>query len=266
VSSNAATLTGSVDPAGHSTTWYFQYGTTTSYGMRTPTQSAGSTPGAKNVSAAVGGLAPGRPYHFQLVATSSAGTRTGVDTTFTTAGPPVTVSASASAVIYRHVVTLRGTVSTGKADETVIVYAQRFASGSFTSVATVLTDAGGTWSLLVRPPIGTTYKAVWNGSPSALVSVGVRPSVSLRSLPGRRFTTHVVAARSLVGRRVQLQRHRLDGSWVTVALTRLNSRSTAVFQPKLPRGRSTLRVALSVNQAGGGYLAGFSPLISIRRR
>jgi hypothetical protein len=75
----------------------------------------------------------------------------------------------------------------------------------------------------------------------------------------------VVAARSLAGRRVQLQRHLLDGRWVTVAGARLNGRSTAVFHPKLPRGRSTLRVALSVNQAGSGYLAGFSPWLSIRR-
>jgi hypothetical protein len=169
-------------------------------------------------------------------------------------------------VVYRHVVTLTGAVSTGGANETVIVYAQRFGSGSFTSVATVLTDAGGTWNLAVRPAIRTTYKAVWNGSPSSLVTVGVRPAVSLRSLPRQRFTTHVVAARSLAGRRVQLQRHLLDGRWVTVASARLNGRSTAVFGPKLPRGRSTLRVALSVNQAGAGYLAGFSPWVSIRRR
>ena len=60
--------------------------------------------------------------------------------------------------------------------------------------------------------------------------------------------------------------HLLDGRWLTIARTRLNSSSAAVFQPKLKRGRSTLRVAISVNQAGGGYLAGFSASISVRRR
>jgi hypothetical protein len=98
------------------------------------------------------------------------------------------------------------------------------------------------------------------------VTVGVRPAVSLRALPKMRFATHVVAARRFTGRMAQLQRRLLDGRWLTVARARLSARSTAVFHARLPRGHSTLRVAISVNQAGGGYLAGFSPWLSFRRR
>jgi hypothetical protein len=148
----------------------------------------------------------------------------------------------------------------------VVVFAQRWSSGSFFAVATVLTDVGGTWSLRVRPRIATTYKAVWSGSPSGTVTIGVRPAVSLRPLGRLRFATHVTGARSFRGRIVQLQRHRLDGSWATVARVRLNRSSNAIFHPlRLPRGRSTLRVAISVNQAGGGYLAGYSRWVTIRR-
>jgi hypothetical protein len=65
---------------------------------------------------------------------------------------------------------------------------------------------------------------------------------------------------------VQLQRRLSDGRWRTISRNRLNIRSTAVFHPALPRGRSLLRVALSVNQAGSGYLAGFSVQRAVRKR
>jgi hypothetical protein len=177
----------------------------------------------------------------------------------------VTLASSTATAIARHAVTLSGKVASARPNERVALFAQRFASGSFAAVATVLTDAGGTWQLVVRPAIGTTYKSVWNGSTSSTVTVAVRPSVTLRTLPHRRFATRVLAARSFAGRTVQLQRHLLSGRWLTIARAHLNGRSGATFHPKLERGRWTLRVAISVNQAGGGYLAGFSPRLTVRR-
>jgi hypothetical protein len=264
VTSNSATLTGSLDPNGHAATWYFQYGLTASYGLQTPTRSA-SSGGARAVSEPIGSLTPGKTYHFRLVAINSIGPSYGADTTFTTAGPAVTLATSTGTVIARRSVTLSGKVLSGRADETVALFAQRFASGSFTALVTVLTDAGGTWSLTVKPMIRTTYKAVWNGLTSSTVTVDVRPAVTLRALTRQRFATRVIAGRSFAGRVVQLQRHLLDGRWLTIARARLDGRSAAVFHPTLRRGRSTLRVAISVNQAGGGYLAGFSSWLAVRR-
>ncbi len=37
----SATVAGTVDPNGSPTTWYVEYGTTTSYGLRTATRDAG---------------------------------------------------------------------------------------------------------------------------------------------------------------------------------------------------------------------------------
>jgi hypothetical protein len=266
VSSNAATLTGSVDSRGHSTSWYFQYGPTAGYGERTSTRSQSSSVGARSVSETIAGLTAGTAYHFRLVATNSSGTSYSADAVFTTTGPAVSISASATTVVHRTAVRLSGRVASGRANESVVVYAQRFGGGSFATVATVLTDAGGTWSLTVRPTIGTTYKGIWNGSTSFTVAVGVRPAVSLRSLPRQRFATHVTAARSFAGRIVQLQRRLPDGRWRTIARAHLDRGSNAVFRPSLKRGRWTLRAAISVNQAGGGYLAGFSSPLSFRRR
>jgi hypothetical protein len=83
VASFSATLNGSLDPHGLTTSVHFQYGTTTSYGLTTAPQSqSGNT--YRNVSANISGLSAHTTYHFRIVATNSAGTRYGGDRTFTT--------------------------------------------------------------------------------------------------------------------------------------------------------------------------------------
>ena len=83
IASHSATLNGTVDPHGLSTTVYFQYGRTLSYGSRTPNQTkTGSN--YQNLSANIAGLSAGTTYHFRIVGTNSAGTRYGNDRTFTT--------------------------------------------------------------------------------------------------------------------------------------------------------------------------------------
>ena len=93
-----ATLGGTVNPNGQSTDWYVEYGTSTSYGTKTASTSAGSGTTSKTVSIAVSGLTSGKTYHFRLVATSSAGTTNGADKTFVTAEPPAAVTSAASSI------------------------------------------------------------------------------------------------------------------------------------------------------------------------
>jgi hypothetical protein len=111
IASYSATLDGSLDPHGLSTTVYFQYGTTTSYGLTTSLHTkSGNT--YQNISANISGLAAGTRYHFRIVATNSAGTTYGADRTFTTlsaAGPPVVITDPATNVISSSA-TLDGTV------------------------------------------------------------------------------------------------------------------------------------------------------------
>ena len=91
IASFSATLNGSLNPHGLTTTVSFQYGTTTAYGSTTPMQTqTGST--YRDIAANISGLSPNTLYHFRIVATNSAGTRFGGDRTFTTlsvTGPPV---------------------------------------------------------------------------------------------------------------------------------------------------------------------------------
>jgi hypothetical protein len=83
VTSSSATLNGSLDPHGLTTTVRFQYGTTTSYGHTTANQSqTGNT--YRNIAANISGLTTHTTYHFRIVATNSAGTRYGGDRAFTT--------------------------------------------------------------------------------------------------------------------------------------------------------------------------------------
>ena len=87
-----------MNPNGEPTTWYVEYGTSTSYGTKTASTDAGSGSSSKAVSTAVSGLTAGKTYHFRLVATSSAGVSRGADATFVTAEPPAATTSAASSI------------------------------------------------------------------------------------------------------------------------------------------------------------------------
>jgi Fibronectin type III domain len=84
---DSATLNGSFDRDGSPTNFYFEYGTTTSYGATTAVP-PGPLAGSDSVSASVSGLDHGATYHFRLVATNSFGTTVGLDESFYTSSAP----------------------------------------------------------------------------------------------------------------------------------------------------------------------------------
>ena len=264
VGSSTARPTGSVNPQGRRTTWYFQYGTTTRYGSRTPGRSAGSGFAEQQVSAPLSRLRAAAVYHYRLVARNDAGTTVGADLTFRTAG--VSLTARAQLVVFGRAIMLTGFVPTRRAGEPVTVFAQKFGAGSPAAIATVITGDGGVWRYLARPRIQTSYQAGWNDSTSPALVIGVRPRVTFRRVGRARFRTRVVASRSFARRKVKLQRRTSAGRWVTLKRVRLNRRSAATFRVQVLRRTSRLRIVMSVNQAGPGYLAGFSRTIVYRRR
>jgi hypothetical protein len=90
VGATQATLQGTVNPEGSSTTYTFDYGTTPSYGSQQPmpAASAGSGASAQPESTTLTGLTPGTAYHFRIEATNSTGTTLGGDKKFTTSSAP----------------------------------------------------------------------------------------------------------------------------------------------------------------------------------
>jgi hypothetical protein len=259
---DTAQLTGSIDTHGRATTWWFEYGTSTKYGKATTHRSGGSKAGAQTVVAVASGLAATTTYHYRLVATSDAGTTRGADQTFTTTG--VSITLAAHQVVFGGRIRLTGSVPTRTAGEQVIIFSKPYGIGSFRSVATVLTGADGTWTYLARPRIATAYEASWRGGLSPAVSVGVHPRVGITRYRNGHFFVTVSGAHAFAHRVVQLQR-RVGTRWVTIRRVRLGLRSRVEFRATLPKGRSRVRAAISINQAGAGYLGGASRTLSVTR-
>ncbi len=84
ITDTSATLNGTVNPVNQTTTYHFDYGTTTAYGSRTPDQTVSPADDASHsVGADVTNLTPGATYHYRLVAVNATGTTPGTDQTFT---------------------------------------------------------------------------------------------------------------------------------------------------------------------------------------
>jgi uncharacterized repeat protein (TIGR01451 family) len=84
ISYNSAVLNGRVNPNGDNTSYYFEYGTNSSFGYTTGFQSAGAGNSQINVSSYVSGLNPNTTYYFRIVAQNSYGRSYGSTYTFTT--------------------------------------------------------------------------------------------------------------------------------------------------------------------------------------
>jgi hypothetical protein len=164
----------------------------------------------------------------------------------------LTLSAPSLTVLYGHGMTLDGRLVGGKAGEHVAIISRPYGSSAGKRIATVTTGPGGKFTVRVRPTILTTYQARLGAvQASTGVALAVRPTITLTRRTGS-LVAHVAAGRALLGRQVELQRRNADGTWQTIAKRPLGKDSTAVFTMTLPH--STFRVAMSVNQAGAGYM------------
>ncbi len=104
VTGKYAALGGAVTPNGSSTQYWFEYGTSPSYGSHTYMRRAGNGSSPETVAANLFGLTPGTVYHFRLDARNAAGTVDGSDGTFmtTAASVPTVVTGAASGVTGKY--------------------------------------------------------------------------------------------------------------------------------------------------------------------
>jgi len=147
IGQTGATLNGSVNPNGSSTTGYFQYGTTTAYGSSTTSQSEGAGTSNVALTQTVTGLMCGTLYHYRAVGVSSSGTTNGNDTTFTTStctSTPPTVTTSSATSIGQTGATLNGTVNAKNTSTTVTFQYGMTTSYGTTTTALQSPVAGGT--------------------------------------------------------------------------------------------------------------------------
>ncbi len=130
-SATTAVLSGGIYPNSLDTTYFWQYGTTTSYDGQTATTGIGAGNAPVLTSSTLTGLAAGTTYHYRMVAQNSAGTSYGYDYTFTTAAAGSTPPGNTGAPL------ISGTAQQGQ----------------------TLTTSPGTWS-----PAATSYAYQWQRS------------------------------------------------------------------------------------------------------
>jgi phosphodiesterase/alkaline phosphatase D-like protein len=97
VQGTTATLNGSLEPNGTDAHYFFEYGTSESYGQSTTPVDAGAGPGTASASASLEGLEPNDTYHYRLVGENTYGKTDGGENTFTTAEIPPRVLGTPSA-------------------------------------------------------------------------------------------------------------------------------------------------------------------------
>ena len=214
-------------------------------------------------------LVPGRTYTFRFDVAGTYRYRDALNPSVTGtvrvagAPPALTLGTSQPQIAYGEKVTLSGQVNSKKAGESVQLTHQPYGQASEIVLATVITGADGTFSYAVAPKILTNYRARWKTASSLVISTAVAPAISFGRLNG--FVTRVFAGRSMARKTVQLQRLSAFGQWVTIKRVSLDLNSRARFRALLPCGTNRLRLAMSVNQAGAGYLGAFSREITYRR-
>jgi len=176
----------------------------------------------------------------------------------------VTLGAAAPILVYGGQTMLTGTVSNGQGGETVTISSQKFGETASQRLATTTTGAGGGFALTVAPTILTTYVATWKNASSQVVTVQVRPKLTFQPFEGRMYAK-VAGPAAYAGHFIYLQRLTPLG-WISVAKYKLGPLSGRIFT--LPRrcGVTTYHVYLSADQAGGGYLDGWSGTQRVRRR
>jgi hypothetical protein len=173
VASFSATLNGSVNPRGSTTTVYFQWGTTTSYGHTTPVQTrTGNT--SLPITANISGLSASRLYHFRIVATNGGGTSFGSDRTFTTlsaTGPPVVTTNPATNV------TTSSARLNGSLDPhglTTTVYFKWGTTTSYGHTTATQTQTGNTYRNIIANISGLTTHHTYHFRIVATNSAGTR--------------------------------------------------------------------------------------------
>jgi hypothetical protein len=152
VTDTSAALRGAVNPNGSATTYYFQWGLTTAYGVNSVEHSAGHGTKSVSVGATASALIPGTIYHYRLVATNHAGVSVGADRAFKTAGnPPPSVATGPASQVGKNSTTLTAVI--GPNNQATTWYFEYGPSTSYGTQTLPATVAGGTAPVTVSATI-----------------------------------------------------------------------------------------------------------------
>lgn len=170
IQADTATVTGTVDPDGSATSYYFEYGPTAAYGKQTSAVAAGSGNTDVFASATLSGLEPSTTYHYRLVAVGDGVTVVGKDLTFTTSAPPAPgVSTGEATDVTPTTALLAGTV-----DPHGVATSYYFEYGPKTLTARTPAASAGTGTANVTVTASLSALAPYTTYYYRLVAVGAR--------------------------------------------------------------------------------------------
>jgi hypothetical protein len=284
----SASLTGTVNPNGSTTSYAFQWGLTIGYGAQSHPHAVGSGVNAVAAQTTATGLIPGTVYHYRLVAVNRFGLTVGADRTFKTTGhPPPGVSTGPATQIGQTSATVTGVVNPNGQDTswtfqwgTTPAYGYSVFGGTVSGKSAPTTVSWGLQGLAPGTIFHYRIVASHGGSftsfgadatfmtfPARRQAPGVRAST--RPHRARRrpfvFTTSgmILPPRSIpaafacsgnVTIRFFLGRRRVSFILVPIQPNCTFSGTTA-FNRRPGRGRGRRRLRVVIRYAGTGYLA-----------
>jgi hypothetical protein len=275
----SATLLGRVDPNRSPTRWWFEYGPTRAYGLRTPDTEPVRGSYGHSVSAVIAGLAPGQVYHFRLVAENDAGVTLGGDRPFRTLRAPngITITSPLRRVPFGSVTKVSGRVEGGGVGRIrVALEAQPFPfTAPFSQSGDVVTTKTDGSFTVPSPPlwISTRLRVVTRStlvatSPTIAAFTRLLVSAGVTTLDRRRARIAGSVTPAMAGARVSVQRRGTGGRWTLAKRTkairlgggRVGYRITMLRAPKVRRFR------VVVKPRSAAYAAGTSRTVAVPKR
>lgn len=269
-----ATLTGTLNPRGTATVYYFQYGPTSRYGRQTPLLGAPAVSANLKVSATIGGLVPLTSYHYRLVAANAGGTRRGTDRSFRTSpvALSLTIQGQPATITFGSPVLVAGSLTGSfNANRDVVLQANPFPyTAGFTNIGNPeLTNAAGGFVFTVLGLTSTSQLRVVSigkptvTSPVTYETVSVRVSERIRHR-GRRLRFTGTVTPSAAGSAVAIQRL-ARRRWVTVGgtVTRTTRTPGRARFSKLLHARRHGLYRVYVRPNDGGHAVGTSPPVRV---
>jgi len=181
--------------------------------------------------------------------------------------PSISVGASTGIMVAGSQIHIGGAISPAAVGDVVSIWAQPFGQMSFVKVQDVQTTTNGVYDFITSPQILTSYKATWKGKESAVIQVAVSPRLTLSKVRSWFVARAQAPAKSFGGRWVYIQRLNRFGDWVRIKKVTLNRQGAQRFKLRgLPNGLNRVRVYMTTNQAGSGYIFGTSSTLTFRRR
>lgn len=275
----SARISGSVDPNGAATTYFFQYGTTASYGTNTPPLVV-TGDGKRSVSVDIAGLNPATKYHYRITARNNVGDAFGPDRTFTTPKQPLEISLTSTPnpVPFGGSTVFSGQVTgTGNGGVPVALQANPFPyTQGFQQVGNaVIADATGGFAIpLLGIPFTTQYRAVQVGKAltSNILTVGVASRVktnvsSYRVKRNRLVTFSGTLKPALPGTLMAVQKRDSKGRWVLIGgMAARKSNSTQAKFKRRVRVYSAGTYRVYAGSSDGRYVPSLGREIRIRLR